>query len=265
MVIRNVVPVHIQPDDDSEQVTQTLMGQSVSILEDRGDWLRARMWDAYTGWVQSFNVWPVDIPYASGGPLVQITDLCVDILEEPYHDAGIVTKVTLGVELVTQGELGHWLQLYLPDGSTGCIPAGSARFLGGCAGHTPVDTVQLLRTARRMIGIPYLWGGSSIFGLDCSGFVQLLYHTQGVSLPRDAWMQASDPQCLPVDRHDLHPGDLLFFAKGLQSGNDRITHVGMALDAKSFIHSCGSMGVVVTPLDNPYYSERYLQAGRIAR
>ena len=107
-------------------------------------------------------------------------------------------------------------------------------------------------------GTPYLWGGSSSFGLDCSGFVQLCYLICGITLRRDADIQRNDPRFFPVERNQLQPGDLVFFGKP-----DRITHVGMHLEGNAFIHAAGGAGVIITEWGDDRYSPGYVDARRL--
>jgi cell wall-associated NlpC family hydrolase len=107
-------------------------------------------------------------------------------------------------------------------------------------------------------GTPYLWGGSSSFGLDCSGFVQLCYRLAGVNLRRDADIQRDDPRFFPVAQDERMPGDLVFFGKP-----DAITHVGMHFADDTFIHSAGGAGVIISEWGDDRYSPSYVDARRL--
>ncbi|WP_108652942.1 C40 family peptidase [Dongshaea marina] len=126
----------------------------------------------------------------------------------------------------------------------------------------------MVSLSTRFIGTPYTWGGSSSFGFDCSGFVQQMYKTMGVILPRDSGPQAQWKGFLSVKRNALHPGDLLFF------GKDRVTHVGMFLkkqhDKLLFIDATVSDNqgknapyLQLSDLNATYWSKLYLGARRL--
>lgn len=112
---------------------------------------------------------------------------------------------------------------------------------------------ELARTAVRFVGLPYLWGGASGFGLDCSGFVWLVLRRHGISAPRDAHDQANGG--LPVSRDELLPGDLVFFAD--RHGLGAVHHVGMALDPTRMVHApqTGRRIEVASLSDQSYASE----------
>jgi cell wall-associated NlpC family hydrolase len=104
----------------------------------------------------------------------------------------------------------------------------------------PVTAVQrrtqMIADAFQMVGVPYLWGGSSALGIDCSGFAQLVHRWSGITLRRDADMQMADGK--PVEQPQLQPGDLVFF--GDSGDNPEITHVGISLGGWDMIHSSRS-------------------------
>jgi len=271
VIVKNVVALRAEPDGGTEQVTQALMGQSVVAEGGQGDWLFCQTWDTYRGWIPTHSVRILDAGaprYASSGPVAVIRELFAEILEQPREGGMIVTKVTLSVELEVSRVLDeNWVEVRLPEGRTGFLRSHQARLIDKDVAVTiPLpDPRKLVETAQRFIGTPYYWGGTSPFGIDCSGFMQLVHHVHGVTLLRDAHMQAGDPRAEPVEKQDLRTGDLVFFSskKGKDPDLNTITHVGMALSDKLFIHSCGHSGVIISPFTDPRYVPTYWGARRM--
>ncbi len=264
---RNLTSLRAAPKAGAEQVTQSLIGQPLTVQGGQKDWLFVQTWDTYRAWVQAASVQILEDqsrPYGSTGPVAIIRELFVDVLENPHELAGIITKATISAELEVADAQGDWVGLRLPDGSAGYIHNHQAKLLDRDLAHTMwlPEPSRLIETAARFIGVPYLWGGTSPFGIDCSGFTQLVYRIHNVTLLRDAQMQARDHRALPVEKPDIRAGDLIFFAGSRSSDASAVTHVGLALDNKRFIHSCGAYGVVVTELDESSYQEIYWGARR---
>ncbi|MCL5105567.1 MAG: C40 family peptidase [Armatimonadetes bacterium] len=286
VIVRNVVPMRAKPDGDSEQVTQGLIGQPIVTEGGQGDWLFVQCWDNYRAWVQSEKVRFLEskaAPYASVGPVAVMRELFVDILAEPRENAEIITKATIATEIEVARLHDGWVELKLPNGRPGFIRKHEAKLVDKDIAQTIwlPEPRKLTETAMRFIGVPYLWGGTSPFGIDCSGFVQLIYKVHNVTFLRDAHMQAGDARSIEVAKPDLRAGDLVFFSSLLGSsslGRDlksrpnpnrpnpnlkNITHVGMMIDREHFIHSSGALGVAITDIHDPYYSDIYWGARRM--
>ncbi len=270
VVIKNVVPLKAHPEDGwrTETVTQALIGQPLVVEAGQGDWFYVQMWDTYRGWIPAHSVRmlePGSRPYASSGPVAVIRELFSEVLAEPDERAGLLTKVTISAELEVANSGNGWVELLLPDGRTGFIRGHEAKLIDKDLAQTiPLPEPQkLVETAHRFIGTPYLWGGTSPFGIDCSGFVQLVHRIHGVTLLRDAGIQAGDERGVPVEKNKLRAGDLVFFGKGKDPELNAITHVGMAISNSEFIHSAGHSGVITTPFCDPRYTESYWGARRM--
>jgi cell wall-associated NlpC family hydrolase len=130
------------------------------------------------------------------------------------------------------------------------VEAGVTRPRGGVE--------EVIGTAKRLLGLPYLWGGSTPLGIDCSGFVQLAYGLHGVRLLRDSRLQYTQPDLAPVGRDKLEAGDLVFF------GREQITHVGLCLGEGKFIHATTHVRPVVqiSRLEEAHWVELYRGARR---
>lgn len=264
VITKNVVPMRSEPDSGSDQTTQGLLGQPVNVEGGQGNWLFVQTWDSYRAWVPCDRIRILDgnTPYASTGPVAIIRELFADVLTEPVERAEIITKATIAIELEVVRVMEEWVQIRLPNGRHGFIRRNEAKLVDKDYAQTIwlPEPRRLTETAMRFVGVPYLWGGTSPFGLDCSGFVQLVYKIHGVTLLRDAYMQAGDPRAISLDRADLAAGDLVFFSSN-KSG--RISHVGMMLDREQFIHCCGDGGVSITALNEPHYQSIYSCAVRM--
>jgi cell wall-associated NlpC family hydrolase len=148
----------------------------------------------------------------------------------------------------------------LPNGDAGYVQEGDVRQVDATQPPPRGSGADLVATARRFMGTPYLWGGMTVHGIDCSGLVSRVYHAHGVELLRDADLQFADPKAAPVAREALEPGDLLFFGKDQAS----ITHVGMYVGEGRFINATTHEVPAVheDQLDDPYWTAIYQGARR---
>jgi cell wall-associated NlpC family hydrolase len=119
------------------------------------------------------------------------------------------------------------------------------------------------RIALTFVGVPYLWGGRTPFGMDCSGFTQRVHALCGIALPRDACQQAAFPGSRLLGEEPTRAGDLLFFAGDRDPRGRGITHVGMVLDHPLFIHASGSAGVAVSSLEEGPYRRQLRSTTRL--
>ena len=120
-------------------------------------------------------------------------------------------------------------------------------------GSKPVTTGQkIVDTAKQYLGVPYVWGGSSPSGFDCSGLVQYVFKAHGISLPRTTKEQWTVGTAIP--KSQLKVGDLVFFANTYTSG---ISHVGIYVGNNQFIHASSSKGVIISSLSNTYWAAHY--------
>lgn len=266
VVTRNVISLRANADDHAECVTQALIGQPIIAEGGQKDWFYVQTWDTYRGWIPGFAIKFLDDQtraYASTGPVAVIRELWAEIREQPHERAATITKATVSTELELVDSQGDWTELLLPDQRHGFIRKSDAKLVDKDVAYTQwlPSPIKLIETACRFIGVPYLWGGTSPFGIDCSGFVQLVHRIHGITLLRDAGMQANDPRSLPITREEVRAGDLVFFGKSNKSS--AISHVGVAMDNDRIIHSFGDGGVQITrsdaPLFNKYWGARRMR------
>lgn len=264
-MIHNVVPLRAEPSGKSEQVSQAILGESVEAREERDGFLRIGTWDGYEGWAlaEQLRAYAEGEPNwgASEGFLRVIAPICA-LRVAPDPCATIRTRLVFGASVRRLEATKGFVEVAIPSRG------------GESAGYLRVDEVAERASApvfcgeaaagvgAEWIGVPYLWGGATPFGFDCSGFVQRIYQHFGATLPRDAYQQATAP-CLEEVAlgEEIHAGDLLFFGGESDPRNRGITHVGMAIGGEEFIHASSRLGVARTPLNDAYYS-RYLRAIR---
>ena len=244
------------PSVSAELINQTLLGTVVRLLKWEDGYYYIQNWDRYLGWLASYFVTAVDSAAAAAwqtAPQVVCRANYGLVRDAPTVSGAILVDLVPGAVLTKLGRTGDWLQVGLPDGRQGYV---EAELMRADDGRLPMAIEQVVATARDYLGVPYLWGGTSTKGFDCSGFTQIVYRMNNYSLPRDSSQQVhyGRPVALEDDFTHLLPGDLLFFGPR----PERITHVALYLGGKRYIHSSGQVHIAsLDPADELYNDYRY--------
>jgi gamma-D-glutamyl-L-lysine dipeptidyl-peptidase len=250
---------------DGRIETQALLGEPVRMLAQRGSWTLVAVLDqptplnrlGYPGWVPTKQL--ASSPTFGGllsGPIAVVTAPRALLRGE-----GRPLELSFGTRLPVVGDSGAYVRVATPAGPTARLPASAVHVYGSAAAIPTPTRRELVATARLLLGVRYLWGGTSAFGFDCSGFVNLIYRAHGIVIPRDADAQALAGR--PVARQALEPGDLVFFATDPPSR--AVTHVGMYIGDGQMIESPNSTSAVhiisVAAFGDEYVTtRRYLPA-----
>ena len=203
-----------------EQQSQVLNGTAVEILEEGERWSFARLEDGYLGYVYSGYLTG---QAAAAEPTHQVSAPVALLRAAPDEAAPLVTRVFAATRLAVAARPGGWGEVTLAGGLCGYAPLSDFRRLE-LEQSAAERRAQLINDALAYIGVPYLWGGVSAQGIDCSGFAQLLHKLAGVTIPRDADVQFNAGQ--PMEP-PYAAGDLLYF--GGSGGHRDVSHVGVSL------------------------------------
>ncbi len=243
VVITSVENMFSKATSSTDVVSQALLGDNVKVLKreknaDGEDWCQIETPDTYTGWVLASALRFLkagDKPYASSGKVFVVSALLANTYREASvtkHKPVKVAPVSTVLEVVGE-QNERWLEVNLPCNTRAWIQRGDGdiREAPWTWPRRPVEDMVAL--SKRFIGLPYTWGGTSPLGLDCSGFVQLVYKMNGVPLLRDADIQMTKSGLVEVPKGSEKAGDLIFFGGAI----DRISHVGMMIDTEYFINA----------------------------
>tara|TARA_B100000579_G_scaffold67906_1_gene50911 strand:+ start:574 stop:1335 length:762 start_codon:yes stop_codon:yes gene_type:complete len=220
--ILSIIPVRLEPNNRSEMTTQLIFGEHFKILESIKKWSKIQIsHDKYVGWISNNQIQEInfeeyekldkEIPTLS-------TDI-LDIIESDFNQPIVIGSV---------------LPTFKSDHAL--INNKMYKFTGNTTqGFT--QRKHLINNAMVFLNAPYLWGGRTPFGIDCSGFTQIIYRLQGIKIPRDAYQQINLGQEINLD--NCEEGDLAFF----ENKSGKITHVGLILENNKIIHASGQVRI----------------------
>jgi gamma-D-glutamyl-L-lysine dipeptidyl-peptidase len=267
----SVANIRTKPDHAAEMGTQAILGTPLRILKKEHGWYYVQTPDEYLGWtddrVEMMNA-AIFAAWSAQPKLIVTTEIAYTHQSEDPA-AEVVSDVVAGSILSLKSETPTAYTVEYPDGRTAVLPRSMGRPYAEWLAAAKDTPESILATARRFFGIPYFWGGTSAKGMDCSGFTKTVFFLNGVLLPRDASQQVFVGE--PVDTTggiDLRPGDLLFFGfRATAERKERVTHVGISLGGKRFIHASTDVRInSLAPADTDYSQHReqmFLRARRI--
>lgn len=268
----SVANLRASADFSSEMVTQALLGMPVRMLQHR-DWYRIQTPDDYIAWVHRVGVVPVtkeELCAWNRAEKLVVTSHYGFVYSEPDPASQPVSDVVAGDRLKWDGMKGHYYKVVYPDGRRGYIAKSVAQPEHKWRATLKQQAVDIIHTAHTLMGIPYLWAGTSSKGVDCSGFIRTVLFMHDIIIPRDASQQAYVGEHIDIapDFSNLQPGDLVFFGrKATAERKERVSHVGMYIGNRRFIHSQGDVHISsfdpADPLFDAFNLNRLLFATRV--
>jgi uncharacterized protein YgiM (DUF1202 family) len=269
----SVANLRSNPGHSSELATQATLGTVVKVYKQEDNWYYVQTPDHYLAWVDDGGFELVDEQKAENwenDEKIIYTKTYGHAYLGPGEEAAIVSDLTAG-NLVTIVKYTdeHYIVRF-PDGRNAYINKNEAEPYEYWLKNRNPTKETLVASAKELTGVPYLWGGTSTKGVDCSGFTKTVYFLNGMVIPRDASQQVHTGKLIDSTRNfkNLQKGDLLFFGrKATDSTSEKVVHVGMWVGNDEFIHSSGKVRVSSINKSSKNYDEynlnRYLRTKRI--
>jgi hypothetical protein len=257
----SVANMRPEPGHSGELITQSILGTPVKLYKTTGYWFYLQTPDEYLGWMDGEGVLPVtEEEYRAwiAAPKVIVTEPYGFCRERPSASAPVVSDIVAGNLLKLEGAEGGFYKVSFPDERVGYVSRSETEPFDAWLATRELTADAILETAHAYMGLPYLWGGTSVKANDCSGYTKTVYFLHGVLLPRDASQQilVGDPVDTENGYENLQPGDLLFFGRhATDERPQRVTHVGIYKGGLEFIHQSGRVKIQSFDPDAENYSE----------
>lgn len=270
----SVANIRFKPDHPAEMATQSLLGTPINIfMQGENGYYLVQTPDGYIAWLDD-----------DGFTLMNETELKdwkasrkIIFLNEygfsysqPDINSQHISDLVAGNFLKLVDEKDNFYKVNYPDGREAYVSKNEAKQLNDWYSSLHPTGETILNTAYRFMGVPYLWGGTSSKGMDCSGFTKTVYFLNGIILKRDASQQVYTGDLVEIKDGwgNLQPGDLLFFgSKAKDNKKERITHVGIYIGDGDFIHDAGRVRINSFNKNKSYYSpyrdNMFIRAKRI--
>ncbi len=269
----SVASIRSEPRDAAELATQATLGAPVKLLKRQGLWCLIQTPDNYIAWADIGAIqWMTQSEYAAWQHSPKAIYLQPNGYSyvAPLTYAQSVSDLVGGSILRLISEQEHFLRVAYPDGREAFVASKEAKRYDAWLSSLQVNEQSLVYTAKTMMGLPYLWGGTSFKAVDCSGFTKTIYFMNGIIIPRDASQQVHIGELVDIANgfDQLRLGDLLFFGRpATDEASERVTHVGMWLGNNEFIHASSYVRVASVRISAPNYDDfnlkRLLKVKRI--
>lgn len=269
----SVANIRSLPDHPEELATQALLGTPVKIYKKADGFYQVQTPDNYIAWVDGDGIIPMtktqfDV-WIKSEKVIYTKEFGFSYTKEDEFSPR-VSDLTAGNILINLGREGNFYKVKYPDGRIAFVDANDCEVFSRWMSKINFNEVDIISKAKSFMGIPYLWGGTSAKGMDCSGFTKTVYFLNGIVLSRDASQQVNTGILLDTQNgfDNLRAGDLLFFgSRKTDTTKERITHVGIYIGNKEFIHAAGRVKLNSFDKDaanfNEYRLNHFIRAKRI--
>ena len=251
-VARNaVINIRSTPKHSAELGTQALLGMPLKVLDKKGDFYRIQTPDQYISWVDKGGITRMNankINAWNQAKKIIFTKNFGYAYANTNDESNIISDITLGGVLKYISEDNRFYQVAYPDNRIGFIKKEESAIYNYWLQNLVATPTNIESVSKTMVGFPYLWGGTSSKGMDCSGFTKMVYLMNGFIIPRDASQQINAGKTVDSNLtfEGLEKGDLLFFGrKATTEKKQRVVHVGIWLgnDKMEFIHASGNVHI----------------------
>jgi len=242
------------PRNSAEMVTQMVLGTPVQVLKKEGPFYLVRSPDGYLSYTDRQAIALMDLEHFKRWQTAEKVIFTADA-GHAYSEGSVksprISDLVAGNILEVKTKQDRFYQVVFPDGRLGYIEKDQLQPYKKWTGKPDPKANDILATAKTMIGVPYLWGGTSVKGVDCSGFTKTSFFLNGIIIPRDASQQVLAGTAVDIMDNDqlstekciknLQPGDLLFFSASRRRGisGGRVTHTAIYMGKGEFIQSAG--------------------------
>lgn len=232
-----------KPASKAELSDQEIMGYTLKLLKHKENWCEVETEYGYKGWMTESSFYSVDeakLLQWKKYNKIRITKIFATVYSKASASSEPIMSVSMNALLCKVEPAGDgWIKVSAPDGRTGFLKKEDCTDANQSNLSKEQKAKAIIATAKLMMGIPYLWGGKSSWACDCSGFSSTVFRANGINIGRDSRKQVLEGNAVDFkdDFSNVQPGDLLFF------GTDIISHVGISLGGKEYIHQSGCVHI----------------------